>query len=293
MAHARGVEIMKSQTIILAMVLLSMFSQGLAATMPEAVFIVDASGSMAAALGSESKMEAAKAVLAQTVAALDPDVKVGLAAYGHRRERDCEDIEVLVAPGHGDRAAVLAKIGEMRPVGMTPISEAILAVAEFLKTRDAETTIVLVSDGRETCGGDPCEVVWTLKKSGIRFVLHVVGFEVTEHDKEQLACMAKAGGGTYFGADGATALLAALQTVNEEIGTKVVAAKTQVVRRATGLGKVHLVLPESALKTMAGFRIVRVADDKTVKDAVFPSADSTHPLMSGTYQLIFKFANPN
>ena len=87
----------------------------LAAALPEAMFILDASGSMAEDAGGRTKMAAAQAVLAQVVPAVAPEVKLGLAAYGHRRENDCTDIEILVPPGTDDRAAVLARIAAMQP----------------------------------------------------------------------------------------------------------------------------------------------------------------------------------
>ena len=265
----------------------------LAATMPEAMFVLDASGSMSGTAGADTKMAAAQAVLAQAVPALAPEVKLGLAAYGHRRPDDCADIEILVPPGNEDRAAVLARIAAMQPVGMTPISAAVTQVADLLKGRDAETTIVLVSDGQETCGGDPCATVRALKAAGVKFVMHVVGFAVTEADQAQLECIAQAGGGQYFGAADAAGLLAALQEVNAEIAQKVEQAKTQVVTQATGLGKVRIVLPDGALPSLAGFRIVRKISDKVVKEGELPAADSTHPLMAGDYALTLLFANPN
>ena len=264
-----------------------------AASLPEAVFILDASGSMAEAAGAQTKMAAAQAVLAQVVPAVAPEVKLGLAAYGHRRENDCTDIEVLVPPGTEDRAAVLARIAAMQPKGMTPISAAVTQVADLLKGRAAETTVVLVSDGQETCGGDPCATVRALKAAGVKFVMHVVGFAVTAADQAQLECIAQAGGGKYFAAADAAGLLAALQTVNAEIAQKVEQAKTQVVSQATGLGKVRIVLPESALPALRGFRIVRKISDKVVKEGAFPAAESTHPLISGDYALTLLFANPN
>lgn len=263
------------------------------ASMPEAMFILDASGSMQESAGAQTKMEAAKAVLAEVVSAVVPEVKIGLAAYGHRRENDCADVEILVPPGSEDRAAVLARIAAMQPKGMTPISAAVTQVADGLKGRAAETTIVLVSDGQETCGGDPCATVRALKAAGVKFVMHVVGFGVTDADKAQLECIAQAGGGTYFGATDAAALLAALQKVSAEIAQKVEQAKTQVVRQATGLGKLRILLPESALQSLSGFRIVRRISDKVVKEGELPAADSTHPLMSGDYALTLLFANPN
>lgn len=264
-----------------------------AASLPEAVFILDASGSMAEAAGAQTKMEAAKAVLAQVVPEMAPEAKVGLAAYGHRRTNDCADVEILVPPGNEDRAAVMARIAALQPMGMTPIAAAATQVAELLKGKEAETTIVLVSDGQETCGGDPCAVVKALKAAGVKFVMHVVGFAVAEADKAQLACIAEAGGGKYFGAADAAALLAALQAVNADIAQKVEQAKTVVVPRATGLGKLRIAMPESALPSLAGIRIVRKISDKVVKEGELAAADSTHPLISGDYALALLFANPN
>ncbi len=264
-----------------------------AAGFPEAVFILDGSGSMQGAAGAQTRMDAAKSVLEKVIPAVPAEVRIGLAAYGHRREKDCEDIEILVPPGSADRGEVLARVKAMKPTGMTPISRAITAVADTLKGREAETTIVLVSDGRETCGGDPCAVVKALKAGGIHFVMHVVGFDVTDEDKAQLSCIAEAGGGTYFGAANADALLAALETVRKEIEQKVEKAKSATVQKATGLGKLRITMPESALKALAGYRVTRKPDGKTVKEAEFAGADSTHPLMSGDYALTLRFANPN
>lgn len=282
---------MKALNVLLVSAFLPLLAS--AATLPEAMFILDASGSMAEAVGGQTKMAAAQSVLAQVVPAVAPEAKIGLAAYGHRRPQDCADIEILVPPGSADRAAVLARIAAMQPNGMTPISEAVAQVADLLKNRAAETTIVLVSDGQETCGGDPCAVVRALKAAGVKFVMHVVGFAVTDADRAQLECIAQAGGGTYFGAADGAALLAALQQVNAEIAQKVEQAKTQVVTQATGLGKVRILLPESALQSLSGYRIVRKISDKTVKEGELPAADSTHPLISGDYALTLLFANPN
>lgn len=264
-----------------------------AAGFPEAVFILDGSGSMLGAAGAQTKMDAAKAVLEKVVPAIPPEVRVGLAVYGHRRAQDCADIEIVIPPGSNDRAGLLAQVRAIQPKGMTPIAAAVTQVADLVKARAAETTIVLVSDGQETCGGDPCAVVKALKAGGINFIMHVVGFDVTEQDKEQLSCIAEAGGGKYFAAADADALLEALETVRKEIEQKVEKAKSTTVQKASGLGKLRITLPESALKALSGFRVTRKSDGKQIKEGEFPSADSTHPLMSGDYSLTLLFANPN
>ncbi len=262
-------------------------------TYPEAVFILDSSGSMSEAAGAQAKIDAAKSVLDKAVPALPPEVKIGLVAYGHRKDKDCSDVEILVRAGSADRADLMSKAHSLQPRGLTPISLAVQQVAENLKGRLGETTIVLISDGKETCAGDPCATVRALKASGANFIMHVVGFGVTAEDKEQLSCIAEAGGGQYFTAGDADGLLAALETVNQEIAQKVEKAKTQVVTAKTGLGKLRLQMPESALKSLAGIRVARKSDGKTVKEGEIKTADSIHPLMSGEYSLTLRFANPN
>lgn len=88
---------MKALKILLVFLSIPVCAWG--AAMPEAMFILDSSGSMSEMAGSQTKIDAAKAVLAQVVPAVAPEVKIGLAAYGHRRADDCTDIEVLVPPG--------------------------------------------------------------------------------------------------------------------------------------------------------------------------------------------------
>ncbi|HPF98534.1 MAG TPA: VWA domain-containing protein [Kiritimatiellia bacterium] len=264
-----------------------------AAGFPEAVFILDGSGSMQGPAGAQTKMDAAKSVMEKVVPEVPPEVRIGLAAYGHRRAKDCTDIEVLIPPGSADRDGLLARVKAIQPTGMTPIAAAVTQVADLLKGRTAETTIVLVSDGKETCGGDPCATVKALKTAGVNFIMHVVGFDVTDEDKVQLSCIAEAGGGQYFDAADPAALLAAFETVRKEIEQKVEKAKSSTVQKVSGLGKLRIAMPESALKSLSGFRITRKSDGKVVKEAELPGADSTHPLMSGDYSLTLLFANPN
>jgi len=264
-----------------------------ASDMPEVMFILDGSGSMWGEAGAERKIEAAKKVLQEVVPGLPPEVRVGLAAYGHRREKDCEDVEILLAPGSDDRELLLEKALAVTPKGMTPMARSITEVAELLKDKAAETTILLVSDGLETCDSDPCEVVRALKESGIRFVLTVVGFDIKEEEKEQLLCMAEAGGGDYFGPDDSDSLLAALQSVGEELAGKVEAAKTTEVKKSTGLGKLKLGMPESCPISLAGLQITRGEEKSVVKEAELEGAVTFHPLLAGEYDLYLAYANSN
>ncbi len=174
------------------------------------VLILDASGSMWGRMGGEEKIVVARRVLGELVAGLPAGTEAALVAYGHRREGDCADVETVVPLGPLDRAALTAAIQGLNPKGKTPITAAAEQAIALVRGRGAPATVVLVSDGLETCNADPCAAVRAARESGVDFVLHVVGFGVEEGDVSQLECTAQAGGGLYFAAADAGALAAAL-----------------------------------------------------------------------------------
>lgn len=277
---------------LLTIIAVFAFSPVQAAEMPEVMFILDGSGSMWGAAGSQKKIEVAKEVMARVVPELPEGIKVGLTVYGHRRKGDCADVEIMIPSGSDDRAGLLAKVKGISPKGKTPIAASVRMVAESLKTKEVETTIVLVSDGIETCADDPCGVIKSLKESGIKFILHVVGFGVDEKGKAQLTCLAQAGGGKYIAAQDADSLLSALETVKKEVAVKVEQAKTTTVKAKSKLGKLKISMPKSTVVTQAEILIIREKDKKIYKKAK-PAAKKAHPLLAGKYEVVLQFANTN
>lgn len=259
------------------------------------MFIIDASGSMWSRTDTQTRIDAAKQVMNEIVPAIPAEVRVGLTAYGHNRKGDCNDIETLIPPGSTDRNGLLQKVMALSPKGMTPMAAAIESVVNQLKNKETETTIVLLSDGEETCHNSPCAAVKNLKNSGIKFILHVVGFGVTSKQKEQLSCMAKAGGGQYFGAADYASLLAAFKTVEKEVVKKVEfeKAKSTVKKKSTGLGKLKVVIPESGLRSLNEIKIIRKKDNKVLRTLKNIKNNSTYPFPTGTYELIAGFGNSN
>jgi len=188
------------------------------------LFILDGSGSMWSRLDNVAKIVIAKDKMSGLVQELSADqFNIGLIAYGHRRKGDCDDIEVLAPLGKVDTPTIIKQIQSISPKGKTPITKSITLAAQQLESLEEETTIVLVSDGEETCEGDPCNYVKTLKDKGINFTMHVVGFDVNEAQKAQLSCIAKAGGGRYFNADSTAGFKKAITAVKKEV--KVIASK--------------------------------------------------------------------
>ncbi len=183
------------------------------------MFILDASGSMWGEVEGRDKIAIAKEVMAKLIRDLPDNTRAGLVAYGHRRKGDCQDVQELVSIGPLDKKGLIQTIQGLSPKGKTPITRSVKMTAEKLKVLEDETTIILVSDGKETCEGDPCALVQELKEAGLLFVLHVIGFDVTQQEREQLECMAEAGGGKYFTAKTAGEFEAAAREVVQETKT--------------------------------------------------------------------------
>lgn len=191
-----------------------------AAPEPARVIIVfDASGSMAAQLDGRSKIDIAKEVVSNIVSGIDPAVELGLVAYGHRRKGDCEDIELLVPPGPGTSGAVLSAVQAIQPLGKTPLTAAVIQAAGYLRYTEAKASVILVSDGEETCDQDPCRAASELEAAGLDFTCHVVGFALGAAQSGGLECLAKETGGLYLPANSAADLLNALQEAVKQVMT--------------------------------------------------------------------------
>lgn len=176
------------------------------------ILVLDGSGSMWAELPEgRSRIEVARDVLSDFLSARDAAQPLGVIAYGHNRSGDCSDIETIAAVATHDSQALGQRLRALMPRGKTPLADALRrAVAEIPPTAE-EADIVLVTDGLETCGGDPCAVAAELAAQGVPVRAHVVGFGLTEGEVQQIACVAEQTGGlilaTQSGAELSEALL--------------------------------------------------------------------------------------
>jgi len=179
------------------------------------ILVLDASGSMWGQIDGEPKIAIARRVIDDLLDTLPAGQSLGLTAYGHREKGNCADIETLVTPGPDTREAIREAVNALNPRGKTPLSDAVLAAAEALKYEEEAATVILVSDGRETCDRDPCEVGRRLAELGVDFTAHVVGFDVADADaRAQLQCLAENTGGRFLTASDAGELSQALEQVS-------------------------------------------------------------------------------
>jgi len=168
-------------------------------------------------IGGKAKIIIAKDALKSVVKGWNKNSELGLMAYGHRVKGDCSDIETLVPIGKVDKGKIVNAVMSISPKGKTPISGSLKKAANELKYTEDKATIILISDGKETCDIDPCATAKELKKQGIDFVAHVIGFNVDKKTDKQLECIANATGGEYFSAKNAKELNSAVKEVAKKV----------------------------------------------------------------------------
>ena len=187
-------------------------------------YIIDASDSMTGTLADGSvKLAVAKDLLKEHIASFRPETNIGLRAYGHRvrfqhEAESCQDIELIAAPRAGQLETIAAWLGDFQALGMTPLAASLQqAFGDFVFDPARINSVVVLSDGFETCGGDPCKLVETLKARGINFTVHVIGLNVDSAARDQLTCVARGGGGTYQDARTRQDIVGALSSVRTSV----------------------------------------------------------------------------
>lgn len=199
-------------------------------------FILDASGSMGAQSGGRQKMAIALDAFEAAIAGLEnADVIAALRAYGfdsaleHTAEASCPNTEVLHGFVGGSGIGALGEAARgLSPYGYTPIAASLEAAAEDLvETEARERLIVLISDGEETCGGDPVATAAGLSGLGVNLSTYVVGFDLDAAQAEQMRAIAEAGGGRYLDAPDGEALGEAMR---EAVGMTVRRSERTLLR---------------------------------------------------------------
>lgn len=175
------------------------------------IIVLDASGSMWAQIDGKPKLEIARQTLRSALQVVPSDAEIGLMAYGHREKNSCDDIELVVPPAKGTASAITSAVDGMKFLGKTPLAAAVKKAAEDLNYTKDKATVILITDGVESCKADPCALGKELEQSGKDFTVHVVGFGLTAEEGKQVGCIAENTGGKYIQATDGKALEDALK----------------------------------------------------------------------------------
>jgi Mg-chelatase subunit ChlD len=187
---------------------LSSFSKKHKAENPEAVYniyLIDQSGSMYENFGSSNRMEAAKELAIDYVQKINPKSDTGnsfglytFGGYG------CNCIHEVQSPFESfNKKELIGKIKQIEPEGLTPISTSLDAITFLLKDKKGKYHINLITDGMETCGGDPelsaqkLSSLSNIKINQMTVEIIIAGIDMSDYEDEELTKIAKAGNGKY------------------------------------------------------------------------------------------------
>ncbi len=183
---------------------------------PRIELILDGSGSMKKKIKGRTRMAVAKEVLKDIIQKLPDGVEVGLRVYGHRiregRKGACQDTELVYRFAKLDKKKLIRQVMAIKPLGTTPIAYSLEQTVKDFGEAPGEKTVILVTDGKEECGGDLKATVDELRKQGLDVKLHVVGFTVADPKvQKQMKDAAAAGNGLFISAMDSAGLKKAME----------------------------------------------------------------------------------
>lgn len=209
----------------------------------DAMIVFDGSGSMSE-MGfnqlDQPRIHEARLAIRRALPAIEAYRNLGLIIYGPGAKAACQNIDVRFAPMPLAADPIIDAINALQPDGETPLTEAVRRAAEVLDHKERPATVVLVTDGKETCGGAPCELAAKLAADSADLTIHVIGFKVrseyftwdSQGDAHRYGftvsrCLADQTGGTYVDTETVDELIDALR---ETLGCPIYSGLNRPVR---------------------------------------------------------------
>jgi len=160
-------------------------------------------------------MDVAREVMHGIINALPDDTQVGLRFYGHRRKDGskgaCEDSELVAPIARLDRKRLNTAVDTVKALGSTPIAYSVAQACKDLASVKGPKLLVVITDGKEECKGDPAAAVAACRDQGLDVRIDIVGFALADaKDKRDMETAAAKGGGRFFDAQDRGALASAI-----------------------------------------------------------------------------------
>ncbi|GIO26288.1 vWA domain-containing protein [Ornithinibacillus bavariensis] len=176
----------------------------------KAIILLDASSSMLLSVNGEVKMDIAKDAVKRFADVIGQESDVSLVVYGHKgsesnsdKKLSCEGIEEVYPMGSYDANEFEKSLTTFESKGWTPLAGAINKATKMSSNMDGPITVYIVSDGIETCDGDPVKEAEKFANENKERTVNIIGFNVDKKAEEQLVAVSEAGNGKYYSANNA------------------------------------------------------------------------------------------
>lgn len=180
-----------------------------------AIIVFDGSGSMWGRLEGErqSKFAIAREALKAPMSAAKPEVMFGLASFGHRRQGDCSDAQVIVPPDTGTTDRIAASLEKLNPKGKGPVAAGLREASKVLGKSPGKRSLILIHDDADNCGVDVCTLLGELQSNAPGLVVHAVGLGLKPDDTAKMQCLTGPTGGKLFDVRSAAQIGSAIEEV--------------------------------------------------------------------------------
>jgi len=177
------------------------------------LFLLDGSNSMNSDWNNELRHEVAKEILGNLVDSLQdiPNLELALRVYGHqspKHQQDCKDTKLEVGFAKSNAEKIKSQLENIIPQGVTPLAYSLQQAANDFPDKNARNIIIIITDGLESCSGDPCKISLSLQKKNIFLKPFVIGLGLDEDYTKDFECL-----GSYINATSKSSLKQLLQKV--------------------------------------------------------------------------------
>ena len=173
----------------------------------KAIIMLDASSSMLLNVDGEQKMKIAKSAVRSFAKTIGATSDVSLYIYGHAgtqenkdKQLSCSKVDEVYPLQKYEEEGFYQAVEGVEAKGWTPLAGAIKKAFEVSQSLEGEISLYIVSDGAETCDGDPVAEAKQFVQGQENRKVNIIGFDVDEKQENQLKAVAEAGQGTYFSA---------------------------------------------------------------------------------------------
>lgn len=265
---------------------------------PTVMFLLDGSGSMWGKVGNDrrAKFDFARDALREALPRIRPDVRMGLAAFGHRRRGYCADAEVVVPPEAGSLEKMMTPLEKMNATGKGPLVLGLRNAAEAIG-RAAPASIILMHDDIDNCGQDVCTAAAEIARANPRLAVHTISIGLDNAKLQHMSCLARLTGGKLYNVQDASGVgqaldqiikLAHLDAESESAAVEDVATPETPAKPAAGAEpglylSAGLGAKSATLESPVLWRVVKADDGTLVREVRAPALVAKLP--PGTYDV--------
>lgn len=165
---------------------------------PRILILLDGSSSMLQQwTDNEGRFSVASRIitgLMDSIYSVNDQVEFALRVYGHQshaKDKNCFDTKKEVMFSKNNLTQMSLRLASLHPLGVSPIALSLQEAAEndLVNPNKYKYSLILITDGGESCGGDICTVVQQLLQKKIDFKPYILSLVDYSPLKQQYDCM--------------------------------------------------------------------------------------------------------